>query len=215
MKLSTVLILCLFIACTAIGAGCTQLGNTPGPVATSASPAPALSPGALALTAADAPANYTLVQSRGKSPDEVGKLAKELGWQNGYVVAFSSRPGTGKGQTKIVQNIVTYPDASIVRVVQITKTNEMASKDLLITSLPSPGLGDDSIAFTGTANGQGATQQNNNPLVQETAGGKGTEDMVEIIFSRGSTMEVLRMTGPDASYATLRALAETAYARIP
>ena len=199
-----------------IGAGCTQSGNTNFPTpASPSSPALTPSPGLLALTAADAPVNYTIAESRMKTSAEVGTLAKDLGWQGGYIVKFSSQPGTGQGPTEIIQNIVTYPVAALPQIMQVAEASEKADAGMVFTSLPAPGLGESGLAFSGKANTQAAVQQNTNPLVPETASVSVKQDMVEIIFIKGSPMEVLRMNGPGADYAILRGFAETAYAKIP
>jgi hypothetical protein len=41
------------------------------------------------------------------------------------------------------------------------------------------------------------------------------QDFIEIIFSKGDILEVLRMTGEGADYETLASLAQKAYAKIP
>jgi hypothetical protein len=46
-------------------------------------------------------------------------------------------------------------------------------------------------------------------------GGTARQDFVEIIFSKGDILEVLRMTGPDPDFATLTSLAQEAYNKIP
>jgi hypothetical protein len=215
MKWSSHFLVGIFLTGMLLCAGCTQSAGTPGTDATPAGSVPVLPLSALALTAADAPANYTLTESRVKAPGEVGSLAKELGWQDGYIVTFSSTPGTGEGPTEIVQNLVTYPASTIPSIVRISKTNEMNDQGLTTTLLPSPGLGNSSYAFSGTPSGMAAADQNNNPLVQVSGSVPARQDMAEIIFSKGSTMEVLRMNGPGANYSVIRELAETAYARLP
>jgi hypothetical protein len=204
----------IFLTVMLLCAGCTQTSGTPGPAATPAGSIPVLPLSALALTAADAPANYTLTESRVKAPGEVRSLAKELGWQDGYIVTFSSTPGTKEGSTEIVQNLVTYPASTIPSIVQISKTNEMNDQGLTTILLPSPGLGNSSYAFSGTPSGVVAANQKN--LLEQTSGSvPARQEMVEIIFSKGSTMEILRMTGPGANYSVIRGLAEIAYARLP
>jgi hypothetical protein len=215
MKWSSVFCICFFIVGVVIGAGCTQPGNTSLPVSTTFPSAPVPLLGTLALTATEVPANYIIIESRAKTADEVGKLAKDQGWQGGYIVKFSNRQGTVNGSTEIVQNLVTYPAAAIPNVIQIAKSNEIVSSTLKITDLPSPGLGELSIAYYGKGDAHVAVQQNDNLILQETARGPVKSDFVEIIFSKGSTMEVLRMSGPGADYEVLRSLARTAYAKLP
>jgi hypothetical protein len=198
-----------------LGAGCTQPGSIPSPGPVPASPAQQLPLSAIALTTADAPAGYTLVESRVKTPGEVGKLAKDLGWQDGYIVKFSGIPGTGKNPTEITVNLVTYPAETAPRIVLMSQSIEMADNRQVVSRVPSPGLGNSSVGFTGKISGNAGGWQNTNPLIQETGSVPATRDMAEIIFSKGTTMEVLRMTGPGANYSVIKGLAETAYARVP
>jgi hypothetical protein len=41
------------------------------------------------------------------------------------------------------------------------------------------------------------------------------DNIAEVIFSRGTTFEVISITGPGADVATVTALAQKAYAKIP
>ena len=55
---------------------------------------------------------------------------------------------------------------------------------------------------------------NGNPLGSGSAGGTVQQDFVEIIFSKGDILEVLRITGPGADYLTLASLTQKAYNKI-
>jgi len=210
MKWSSVLLFGILIAGMVVFAGCTREGSSPSVAATPASPSPALSTSALA--AADAPANFTLAESRVKTPDEVANRAKDLGWEDGYLVKFS---GTADGQTAITQNLVTYPAASIPVIMRTIESEAMGETGRVFTPLPSPGLGESSYAFSGKADTRSASPQNGNPLQIVTPGTGQKPDMVEIIFTKGSTIEILRMEGPGTDYAILRNLSGTAWARLP
>lgn len=101
-------------------------------------------------------------------------------------------------------------------IVALVGTNDRADPELAITILPSPGLGENSYAFAGRAGSRIEMQGNtDNPLAPASRQGKVRQDMVEIVFSKDSTLEVLKMTGPDADYATLSAVAARAYVKLP
>lgn len=211
MKWLPVVLFVLFVIGLSLGAGCTQSAH---PEDIPAAPAPLLAD--LALTAADAPDNYTLVESRAKTADEVGSLAQDLGWQGGYVVTYSGMPDHPMGPTEISQTITTYPAANILDLVAFVNTNDRADPELIITPLPPPGLGEQSHAFSGKAGSQIVVRENKgDPLMTGSLKGSLKQDVVEIIFAKGTTLVVLRMTGPYADYALLRELAEKAYAKLP
>jgi len=210
MKGLPIVLFVLLLTGLLLGAGCTQQG------AGTATPAAAPSLSAYALTAADAPANFTLTESRAKTPEEVGNLAKSLGWNGGYMVTFTGPKDSPTGATSITQTITTYPAAKMSDIAALIETNDRGDNELTFTDLQSPGLGENSRAFSGRAIGQIVMRENNdNPLVQGSMKGTFKQNMVEIIFAKGSTLEVLRMTGADADPATLMKLAQKAYAKIP
>lgn len=216
MKWLPVFLIFILFTAMVFGAGCTQAGEPATIPAAPAQPSPDSSLSSFALTAADTPANYTLVESRAKTPDEVKNLAMNLGWAGGYVVKYSGMPDDKMGPTEITQTIATYPAASIPEILALADTNDRADRELVITGLPSPGLGKDSRAFSGKATSQIVLRPDTgDPLSSGTLKGSLKQDMVEIIFAKDSTMEVLRMTGPHADYATLKPLAEKAFSKLP
>ena len=211
MKWLPIVLFALLIMLITLGAGCTQAA--PGQDLPTA---PQSSLAALALTAADAPENFTLVESREKSADEVGSLAKDLGWQGGFVVTYSGMPDHPMGATEISQTLTTYPAANMPDLVAFVITNDQADPELIITPLPAPGLGEQSHAFWGKARSQIVVRENKgDPLMSGSLKGSLKQDIVEIIFAKDTTLVVLRMTGPYADYALLRDLAEKAYLKLP
>jgi hypothetical protein len=213
MKGLPIIVSVLLLTGLLLGAGCTQAGTGATPPS---SPAAAPDLSTCALTAADAPPNFTVTESRAKTPGEVGNLAQSLGWSGGYVVKFTGPQDSPMGATEITQTITTYPAARMSEIAALVETNDRADNELTFTTLPSPGLGDSSSAFSGKAIGQIVVRPDTgNPLITTSAKGSFKQDMAEIIFAKGSTLEVFRMTGPDASITTLQGLAEKAYARIP
>ncbi len=211
MKWLPVVLFVLLIMVITLGAGCTQAA--PGQDIPAA---PQSSLAAVALTAADAPENFTLVESRQKSADEVGSLARDLGWQGGFVVTYSGMPDHPMGATEISETLTTYPAANMPNLVAFVITNDQADPELIITPLPAPGLGEQSHAFSGKARSQIVVRENKgDPLMSGSLKGSLKQDVVEILFAKDTTLVVLRMTGPYADYALLRELAEKAYLKLP
>jgi hypothetical protein len=216
MKWLSVFLSCILIGAMIFGSGCTKADSPAAIPATPAQPATVLSLSSYALSVADAPVNYTLTESRTKTSDEVGSIAKSLGWAGGYVVKYSGMPDDKMGPTTITQTITTYPAANMPEILALMDKNDRADKELTITALPSPDLGKDSRAFSGKAISQIVMKEKTgDPLNTGTLQGSFKQDIVEIIFAKGSTIEVLRMSGPHADYAMLKSLAEKAYAKIP
>lgn len=216
MKWSWVGLTCLVLGAILFSAGCLQEGNTSATPPTRVTALQGSPLAGFALSENDAPVNYTMVTNRAKTPDEVGGLAKELGWESGYVVEYSGLPDHPMGPTTITQSITTYPSANMPKIAELIETNDKADRELVITALPSPALGENSRAFSGKAGAQIVLRPDKeDPLASGSLKGSFKQDIVEIIFTKGSTLEVLRMTGPHADYATLLALAEKAYAIIP
>ena len=224
MDASRLLILALLLGSALLAAGCTT--GAPAPV-----PAPATAPAtaapapadlaSLALTPADLPAGYTLVESRPKNLSELGPLAHDLGWQAGYVVRSANTPPSPGGRpTTIVQSIATYPAGNIPDLVALVEKQDRSDKDLSYTDIGAGIPGDHGAGFFGKASAPILVKPTNeNPLVSgpfshdvETVA---KNDVAEAIFSRGTTFEVISMTGPGADAPSVTALAREAYAKIP
>jgi hypothetical protein len=87
---------------------------------------------------------------------------------------------------------------------------------MIFTNLSSPPLGSYSRAFSGTANPRMTPEPDNgNLLGSGSVVGTVRKDFVEIIFSKGDILEVLRITGPGADNATLISLAQKSFNKIP
>jgi hypothetical protein len=168
------------------------------------------------LALSEVPQNFTLRESRAKNFTNVSKLARDLGWQQGYVVRFTSPPEEVPGQTEILQTVILYPAKNIPAVAALAEKQERSDKNMLFSNLSSPALGSYSRAFSGTVNTLMTPEPDNvNPLGSGSVEGTVQQDFVEIIFSKGDLLEVLRMTGPGADYSTLASLAQKAYNKIP
>jgi len=203
------------VACAALfSAGCI---SSPG---TQAAPVPAapvqvanVSLAPLALAPADVPSGYTLISSRQKPAGEMGTLAKDLGWQQGYVTVYSLNDTTGP--SAITQTITVYAGKNMSDLVSLVYITERQEKGLNFTNLPLPATGPDTRAFVATAANAtpSSTATEVAVLASEPGATTPSEGYIEVIFAKGQVFEVIRMTGPGAQYDTLKALAETAYAK--
>jgi hypothetical protein len=213
MSSSRYLITAILVSSLILAAGCTGRAGTAVPAA----PAPeSITYESLALTSSEIPQNFTLQESRAKNPAEVSKLARDLGWQQGYVVCFTRPPEGTSGQTEILQTITRYPANNIPAIAVLIEKQERSDNTMIFTSLSSPALGSYSQAFSGTVNILIIPEPDNgNLLGSGPVGETARQDFVEIIFSKGDILEILRMTGPDPDYATLASLTQKAYNRIP
>jgi hypothetical protein len=203
------ILVCIFI----LAAGCTGRTRTAFPA--TPEPEPILLE-SLVLTVSEIPQNFTLTDSRAKNSTEVSKLARDFGWQQGYAVRFTGPPDGISGQTEILQTVTRYPAKNIPAIAALAEKQERSDTAMTFSNLSSPGLGDYSQAFSGTVNPLTIPEPEDSSIlgsvpVRETA----RQDFVEIIFSKGDILEVLRMTGPDPDFATLTSLAQKAYNKIP
>ena len=213
MSSSRYLIIAILVSSLILAAGCTGRAGTAVP----ATPAPeAKTFESLALTSSEIPQNFTLQESRAKNPAEVSKLARDLGWQQGYVVRFTRPPEGTSGQTEILQTITRYPANNIHVIAALAEKQDRSDNTMIFTNLSSPALGSYSRAFSGTVITLMIPEPDNgNPLGSGSVGATVQQDFIEIIFSKGDILEVLRMTGPDSDYSTLASLAQKAYISFP
>jgi len=205
-----------FLACgMVVLAGCTQ---PPAPNASTTPQTTAVNISPLLLTNADLPPGFTVVAGQDRSLSDVGKMAKDLGWQGGYeVVSTDSAAGDPNG-TVITQSIALYPVKNvpgIIGMVFVQDQSDTTLKYLNVTSVGEGGLG-----FYGKAPAQIVVKPTNqNPL----ATGNGSHDVevvyprdtAELIFGKGQVFEVIRITGPGTDPAVAESLARTAYEKIP
>ena len=213
MSSSRYLIFAILVCSFILAAGCTGRAGTAVPATPAPEPIPLES---LVLTLSEIPRNFTLTESRAKNSTEVSKLARDLGWQQGYTVRFTRPPEGISGQTEILQTVTRYPAKNIPAIAALAEKQERSDTAMTFSDLSSPGLGDYSQAFSGTVNPLTIPEPENGSLpgsgpVGETA----RQDFVEIIFSKGDILEVLRMTGSDPDFATLTSIAQKAYNKIP
>jgi len=220
MHISRKLIVSLVICAAVFCAGCTQNLSSKVPVAPVTVSVPVADPAQLALTQSDVPQGFAMVESRAKTPADVSKLALDLGWQDGYEVRFSSPAQVGRGGDEIIQSIAIYQERTIPDVITLAEQQGRSDSDLTYTDLKVRGLGNNARAFSGKASAQILIKPADaNPIL---AGMNKNEvqavfknEVAEIIFSKGNTFEVFRMTGPSPDTVLLVNLAEKAYAKIP
>lgn len=220
MHLSRKLLFSLVICAAVFCAGCTQNLSSQVPVTNITVSVPVANPAQIAFTQSEVPQGFTIVESRAKTPADVSKLALDLGWQDGYVVRCTSPAQGGWGEIGIVQSIAIYPERTIKDVIALAEQQGRSDGDLTYTDVPVQGLGNNARAFSGKASALiliKPTQANpvfagmNENEVQAVS----KNDVAEIIFSKGNTFEVFRMTGPSPDIAMLVDLAQKAYAKIP
>jgi hypothetical protein len=216
MQRSIVFGLCLIVCAAILGAGCTSTsgaGSAPSVGTATTVPSANISLAPLALTPADVPAGYTLVSARQKSADEMSTLAKDLGWQQGYVTVYSTPANSTGGPTTITQTLTVYSNTSTTDMISLIYSNEQQQKGLVFSDLSQPATGADTRAFSAVPVNATPTATSGMTAFAESSGTAPAEGYMEVIFVKGTVTEVIRMTGPAAQYDTLKSLAETAYAK--
>jgi hypothetical protein len=146
----------------------------------------------------------------------MSSLAKDLGWQEGYVATYSSSGNGTAGSTVITQTITVYNANDMSSLVALVNKDEQQQAGLVFSSLPLPATGPDTSALSAVA--INTTQSSSAggfsaPSTGSVAAGT-AQGYVEVIFAKGGILEVIRMTGPGAQYDTLKTLAESAYAKL-
>ncbi|MDD1695861.1 MAG: hypothetical protein LUQ54_03080 [Methanoregula sp.] len=169
----------------------------------------------LALAQSDVPPNFHLAESRYKNSSEVGKLAFDLGWQQGYVVRYTPLPGSEPDTTEIVQTVTRYPAKNIPAIAELIEHQERSDSTMTFTNLSSPGLGRYSRAFSGTTTIRITNISGNQYPGYDSVHETTRQDFIEIIFSQGDILEVIRMTGPGSDFSTLTDMANKAFDKIP
>ncbi|MFA4861109.1 hypothetical protein [Methanoregula sp.] len=220
MKVLSSILLSLAVCAVLLAAGCTGTGTSPGtsPAATPAVSTTNLS--ALALMPADVPPNFTLAYQSAKNPAEISNIARDLGWQGGYTVRYTGPAGANGVPGEILQSIAVYPVASIPGVIAMADKQDRADTDLEYSNITMGTATFTASGFTGKAPaGLYIKPTNINPLVggseNHDVSAELKSDVAEIIFSKGTIIEIIRVTGPDATMETVTSLAQKAYAKIP
>jgi len=217
MRLSSCIVILLLAGAVVFAAGCTQETSPARP----ATPVPLKTPDLpdLAITSSDLPACFSLEEHQVKSSADVGDLAKDLGWRAGYGVTYTC-PAEGTEPTVILHSLATYPAANMPGIAtMVDKQDRPAgylSEDL---SFPDQG-----ITMRGFYREAGSVQVSGIPMGANLLTGESknvetdtlaASSMAEIIIYRGTTFEVLRMTGPGTNATLLKGLALKASLKIP
>ncbi|MDD1703401.1 MAG: hypothetical protein LUQ31_10520 [Methanoregula sp.] len=218
------LTLCLLAGAAIVVAGCTSSspGNAGTAVTTTETPSGTGSNGTvvslapLALNAGDVPSGFTLTSSREKTSDEVSDMAKEIGWREGYVTEFTKTGNDTANTTTITQTITGYNTTNLAGIISMVKKSEQTYTGYRFSDLPLPATGSETLAYEATVNASAQSKDfiTGNP-VESAVVTVASQDYQEVIFGKGDLMEVIRISGPGADYATLKNLAETAYAKMP
>jgi hypothetical protein len=213
MSIPRHLIITILVCFLVMAAGCTvrdiQGVNT--------EPAPILLPfESIVLAPSDLPQNFTLLESRAKSATDVGNLALSLGWQQGFVVRYASYPKEGTGSTEILQTIARYPEKNIPAVAELIERQERSDNNMTFSNLSLLSPGNYSHAFSGKETVR-MMNSSDDVFLLEYDSAKETiqQDFIEIIFSKGDILEIIRLTGPGSDFSTLSRLAQKAYSKIP
>jgi hypothetical protein len=109
-----------------------------------------------------------------------------------------------------------YPEKNIPAVAELIESQERSDNNITFSNLSSPSLGNYSHAFSGKETVR-IINKFDNVFLLEYDSAKETiqQDFIEIIFSKGDFLEIIRLTGPGADFSTLSHLAQKAYNKIP
>jgi hypothetical protein len=217
MRLSPGLVILILAVAVVFAAGCTQKTSPALPVTPVPETTPNLSD--LAIMSSDIPACFVLTEKQVKSSADVGELAKDLGWQEGYGVSYTC-PAKGTEPTVILHSLATYPAANMPGIATMVDEQDR-SAGYLYEDLSFP---DQGITMRGFYRKAGSVQvsgiltdanllNGRNESAETDAVAKSS--VAEIIFYRGTTFEVLRMTGPGTNATLLKELALKSAAKIP
>ena len=211
-----VIVVAAFLLC----AGCTSA-----PAATQAAETPAPTNATLsayALAPSDLSAGWTQVTSREKTTAEMSPLARDLGWQDGYVVVYTLPANNSAGTCTLTQTVTRYSVQNISDLVSVVAANERKVGGLAFIDLPAPATGPDTRAFsavlvngTPTATPTGGMES----IAFESSAPMATDGYVEVIFAKGDILDVIRMSGTcppydTIPYETLASLGKTAYTKL-
>lgn len=206
----------VFLCAAILCAGCTSPQSlaavTPAPSQAAAASGTTLMP--LVLTPAELPFGSTLVSSGARSPSEMSTTANDLGWQAGYVTVYSLPTNGTSGTTTVTQSLAVYSGKNISDIVTLVDANERRQTGLSFTDLPVPATGSFARAYAAVPVNAGTTSAAGNNLSLSQGTTPPVEGYKEVIFGKGSVLEVIRIAGPGADAATLDALAETAYKKL-
>jgi hypothetical protein len=217
MQIQSWSVTAVLMAALLLCAGCTSA-----PAVAPTTPAPTQVPAnstlsAYTLASADLPTGWTQVSSREKTSAEMSDAARELGWQDGYVVVYTLPANTTAGTCTLTQTVTRYSNQNMQDLVSVVAANERKVGNLAFTDLAAPAAGPNARAFS-------AVLVNATPAATPTGGMSSlsfegsapvaTEGYTEVVFVKGDLLDVIRMSGTCPSYDTLASLSQTAYAKL-
>jgi len=219
MQVSRPVFVVVLIIAAIVCAGCTQ-STRPGVVVPTPVTVTQVNPAALSLSPSDVPLDFTLTENRTKVSSDMGSVAMGMGWQGGQITRYTSLALDGKAGYEIAHSIAIYPAGSMPDIIAIAEKQARSDRDILYTDLAVQGLGDRARGFSGIASAQQpARTAVENPVLagrDDTNVQAGIKtNFSEIIFSKGDTFEVVKITGPFPDTALLVNLSQKAYAKIP
>ncbi|MDO9323888.1 MAG: hypothetical protein Q7T80_02915 [Methanoregula sp.] len=219
MQISRTVFVIFLIGAAIFCAGCTQ-STAPGTVVPGSVTVMEIDPVPLSLTPSDVPQDFVLTENRTKGSSDMGSVAMGMGWQGGHVIRFTSPAHDGKAGYEITHSIAIYPAGSIPDVIAISEKQARSDPDIVYSDFTVQGLGESARGFSGIAGvQQPARTAVSNPVFagyddKSVQTGIKT-NFSEIIFSKGNTFEVIKITGPYPDNAMLINLSQKAYAKIP
>lgn len=155
-------------------------------------------PGTMALQLTDVPGDYLLKERDVIAYSEVSQLARDLGWQQGYLVTFYRMNREKDDITGIRQSISVYPPENIGKVYDLETEGILSSRNGMTRhAIPFPRIGDQSIAFRETRIA--------NPM--DIA-------VYTVIFSKKNVFETITMGGTTTDYEMLKEVVRKAADKI-
>jgi hypothetical protein len=217
MRSLHILILAILLCGALAIAGCTSATKTPPPVTATAVSLPSI-----AIDRADLPEGYVLTMSKVKNASDVSPLAQSLGWQSGYITEYTKSAAPG---TVVLHSLAGYPAANMPGVIDYVNKADRSCSDLKYFDIAVTGVGNNSRAFIGYMPNQdqvpvtstAATGPISTIAISKEGTKTGTcgQGYLEIVFTKGNILEVIRISGPVIDDKEAIAIAQKAYAKIP
>jgi len=218
MRSAQVLVLFLLLCSVLAAAGCTSSTANPPPVT-----ATAISLPSIALDRTDLPEGYVLTMSNVKTDADVSPLAQSLGWQAGYVAEYTKSAAPG---TVILHSLAGYKESSLPDVIAYINRADRSCSDLEYFDIAVTGLGENSRGFIGYMPDKEqvaipASVPASGPLTDIAVSNEKPstrscgQNYVEIVFTKGNILEVIRISGPTIDDKEAIAIAQKAYSKIP
>ncbi len=204
---------CVLLCAAVLGTGCTSSSGAQAAV-TPAATVSSAGLSSLALAPADMPDGSVVVSAKEKTADDVSSMAKDLGWQGGYVTE-STLPSNSTTPITVTHSIAYYAGRNMSDMVPLISNNERQDKSLVFSELTPTATGPYTRTFAAAANVTSSTTSaittNAMGITSESVSPEG---YIETVFGKGEIVEVIRIAGPGAQYDTLAALAQTAYSKL-